>query len=134
MPQPQRQPQAVIRVLLVDDHAMMRQGLRSVLEAYADVHIVGEARDGEEAIVSVREHQPSIVVMDINMPNLNGIDATVRIKAAHPGVKIIGLSVNADEPNQRAMMQAGADLLLTKEAAVDELYRAIQQSLAIAST
>lgn len=133
MPQPQRQSQAGIRVLLVDDHAMMRQGLRSVLEAYADVHIVGEARDGEEAIVSVREHQPSIVVMDINMPNLNGIDATVRIKAAYPGVKIIGLSVNADEPNQRAMRQAGADLLLTKEAAVDELYRAIQQSLAIGS-
>lgn len=133
MPQPQRQPQAVIRVLLVDDHAMMRQGLRSVLEAYADVHIVGEARDGEEAIVSVREHQPSIVVMDINMPKMNGIDATVRIKAAYPGIKVIGLSVNADEPNQRAMLQAGADLLLTKEAAVDELYRAIQQSLAIKS-
>ncbi|MEP7153158.1 MAG: response regulator, partial [Nitrospira sp.] len=133
VPQPQRQPQAVIRVLLVDDHAMMRQGLRSVLEAYADVHIVGEARDGEEAIVSVREHQPAIVVMDINMPNMNGIDATVRIKAAYPGIKVIGLSVNADEPNQRAMLQAGADLLLTKEAAVDELYRAIQQSLAIRS-
>ncbi|MCE3225275.1 MAG: putative Histidine kinase, partial [Nitrospira sp.] len=129
-PPPQRPPDTVIRVLLVDDHAMMRQGLRSVLEAYADVHIVGEARDGEEAIASVRHHEPSIVVMDINMPNMNGIDATIRIKASYPEIKVIGLSVNADESNQRAMKQAGADLLLTKEAAVDELYRAIQQSLA----
>lgn len=129
-PEPQRQGEAAIRVLLVDDHAMMRQGLRSVLEAYADVHIVGEAGDGEEAIASVHQHRPSVVVMDINMPRLNGIDATARLKSAYPDLKVIGLSVNADEPNQKAMRQAGAALLLTKEAAVDDLYRAIRQALA----
>ncbi len=127
----QRYGQKAIRVLIVDDHAMMRQGLRSVLEAYADVHIVAEAGNGEEAITAVQQHQPSIVVMDINMPKLNGIDATVRIKAAHPHIKVIGLSVNADARNQDAMMQAGAELLLTKEAAVDELYRAILRTLDI---
>jgi DNA-binding NarL/FixJ family response regulator len=69
--------------------------------------------------------------MDINMPKLNGIEATARIKAAHPHIKVIGLSVNADARNQDAMLQAGADLLLTKEAAVDELHRAILRTLDI---
>jgi CheY-like chemotaxis protein len=128
-PQAGRQRSDAIRVLLVDDHAMMRQGLRSVLEAYPDVHIVGEAKNGEEAIECVHREQPSLVVMDINMPRLNGIDATVRIKSAYPDMKVIGLSVNADAGHQEAMRQAGVDRLLTKEAAVNELYRAIQQIL-----
>ena len=108
---------------------MMRQGLRSVLEAYSDVHVVGEAKDGEEAIALVEDLQPSIVVMDINMPKVNGIEATRHIKLHYPETKVIGLSVNAQGSNQDAMLQAGADLLLTKEAAVDELYQAIQDSL-----
>lgn len=125
--------QKTIRVLLVDDHAMMRQGLRSVLEACSDVSIVGEAADGEEALMSVEKHLPSVVVMDINMPKLNGIEATLRIKSGHPHIKVIGLSVNADGHNQRAMLQAGADLLLTKEAAVEELHRAMLRALGRAS-
>jgi PAS domain S-box-containing protein len=114
-----------IRVLLVDDHVMVRQGLRSVLDSYADVEVVGEAADGEEAVASVDRLQPSIVVMDINMPRKNGIEATAEIKARDPEVIIIGLSVNTAGDLQAAMLQAGAAMLLTKEAAVEELYAAI---------
>lgn len=118
-----------LRVLLVDDHAMMRQGLRSVLESYPEVEIVGEGWNGEEAVSLVQTLQPSVVVMDINMPKLNGIEATARIKAQFPHMAIIGLSVNSDSDNQEAMRKAGAAMLMTKEAAVDELYQAIQSVL-----
>ncbi len=118
-----------VRVLLVDDHAMMRQGLRSVLDSYADVEVAGEAADGEEAVASVERLRPSIVVMDINMPGKNGIEATAQITACHPEVAVIGLSVNAGGENQTAMLRAGAAMLLTKEAAVEQLYRAIQDTL-----
>lgn len=119
----------LIRVLLVDDHAMMRQGLRSVLETYADVQVVGEASDGEEAIAQAERLGPSVVVMDINMPRMNGIEATARIKARSPDVIVIGLSVNAAGGNQEAMRAAGASLLLTKESAVEQLYESIQQAM-----
>ncbi|ALA59094.1 response regulator [Nitrospira moscoviensis] len=121
---------ARIRVLLVDDHAMVRQGLRSVLETYADVEIVGEAADGEEAVAGAERLAPDVVVMDINMPRMNGIQATARMRAEHPQTAVIGLSVNAEGENQEAMRRAGAHVLLTKEAAVDELHRAIQGVLA----
>ncbi|MEP6889102.1 MAG: response regulator [Nitrospirota bacterium] len=120
-----------IRVLLVDDHAMVRQGLRSVLESYSDVSVVGEATNGKEAVVVAAALRPSIVLMDINMPNMNGIDATAEIKQKWPDIPVIGLSVNADVDNQAAMISAGAAFLLTKEAAVDELYQAIQDVLRV---
>jgi PAS domain S-box-containing protein len=118
--------QKALTVLLVDDHAMMRQGLRSVLEAHQDITIVGEASDGQEAVEMVDALRPAVVVMDINMPRLNGIEATAKIKAQYPDVRVIGLSVNAGPNNKEAMLRAGADMLLTKEAAVEELYRGIQ--------
>jgi CheY-like chemotaxis protein len=118
-----------IRVLLVDDHAMVRQGLRSVLETYADVDVVGEAADGDEAVALAERWRPAVVVMDINMPKMNGVEATACIKARFPGMVVIGLSVNAGGGNQEAMTSAGAALLLTKEAAVDQLYQAIQDVL-----
>jgi len=120
---------ACVRVLLVDDHLMMRQGLRSVLESYPDVEVVGEASDGMEAVAFVEKLNPNVVVMDINMPKMNGIEATARIKASYPDILVIGLSVNANADNQETMMNAGATMLLTKEAAVDELYHAIQKTL-----
>ena len=119
-----------LTVLLVDDHAMMRQGLRSVLEAHADIQIVGEASDGHEAVEMADALQPAVVIMDINMPRLNGIEATARIKAQYPDIRVIGLSVNAGPNNKEAMLKAGADMLLTKEAAVEELYRGIQNIVA----
>jgi PAS domain S-box-containing protein len=115
-----------VRVLLVDDHAMVRQGLRSVLDSYADIEVVGEAWNGEEAVAAVETLRPAVVLMDINMPKLNGIEATARIKSRYPDITVIGLSVNAGGENEAAITKAGAALLLNKEAAVEELYRAIR--------
>lgn len=118
-----------IGVVLVDDHGMIREGLRAVLANYADISLLGEAADGQEAISLVRKVQPSVVVMDINMPKMNGIEATAHIKAQFPHIHVIGLSVNTEADNQEAMHNSGAARLLTKEAAVDELYQAIQSVL-----
>jgi DNA-binding NarL/FixJ family response regulator len=122
-------PSTRIRVLLVDDHAMVRQGLRSVLDAYPDVEVVGEASNGEEAVQMVERLRPSLAVMDINMPKMNGVEATAMIKARYPDTIVIGLSVQTGEEAQRAIIKAGAVVLLTKEAAVDELYRTIREVL-----
>jgi DNA-binding NarL/FixJ family response regulator len=121
------QKSARIRVLLVDDHAMMRQGLISILSGSSDLAIVGEAANGVEALRAVEKHRPAVVIMDINMPDMNGIEATTRIKSRYPEVTVIGLSVNAGDENQQAMLKAGAMMLLTKEAAVEQLYGAIQE-------
>lgn len=115
-----------IRVLLVDDHIMMRQGLRAVLDEYPEVELVGEAGNGEEAVQLVDQLRPAVVVMDINMPKMDGIEATERIKSHHPETIVIGLSVNAAKENEEAMTRAGAVRLVTKEAAMEELYGAIQ--------
>jgi CheY-like chemotaxis protein/anti-sigma regulatory factor (Ser/Thr protein kinase) len=122
-------PGNTIRLLLVDDHTMVRQGLRSLLESYEDVMIVGEASNGEEAIELVEQLRPALVVMDLNMPKKNGIEATARIKARWPETVVIGLSVQAGEEARRAILNAGGAVLLTKEAAVDELYRTIREVL-----
>jgi CheY-like chemotaxis protein len=111
-----------LRVLLVDDHAMVRQGLKSLLQSYDEVELVGEAASGEEAVALVRQFIPEIVVMDIQMPGMDGIEATRIIKSQFPDTKVIGLSVNADESSRQAMTKAGAALLMSKEAAVEELY------------
>ena len=108
---------------------MVRQGLRTVLESYSDIEVVGEARDGREAVELAERLTPEVIIMDINMPNMNGIEATVEIKSRHPGMKIVALSLNADGDNEGAMVRAGAETLLSKAAALDELYRAIRQAL-----
>ena len=120
---------SAIGILLVDDHQMVREGLRSLLENYDDVAVIGEAADGSEAIQSVDRLHPAIVIMDINMPKTNGIDATMEIKSRHPHIAVIGLSVHNSEEAQDAMLRAGATRLLSKEAAADELYEAIRQAL-----
>ena len=120
---------AKIRVLLVDDHAMVRQGLRSVLESYPDVGVVGEGVNGEEAVVAAEALQPSHVVMDVNMPKMNGIEATTRITSRYPHVIVIGLSVNATPAIEELMIRAGAARLLSKDGVVNELYQAIQETL-----
>lgn len=124
------QPTSTIGILLVDDHAMVRQGLRSILSGYDDVAVIGEASNGREAVESVDRLRPSVVVMDIHMPNINGVDATIEIKARHPEVTVIGLSVQNTSEARDAMLRAGAAALISKEAAVDELYLAIRQARA----
>jgi|SRR5689334_2427731 DNA-binding NarL/FixJ family response regulator len=120
---------SMIRVLLVDDHTMVREGIRSVLESYPDIEVAGEASDGEEAFQMVGVLCPSVVVMDINMPRLNGIEATAKIKKIYPNVAIVGLSVEADEAYRKAMTAAGARCLISKSMAVEELYLAIRASI-----
>jgi CheY-like chemotaxis protein len=122
---------SMVQVLLVDDHAMVRQGLRSVLDAYDDLHVVAEARDGAEAVQLVGEFRPRVVVMDINMPRMNGIDATTHIKNHWPETTVIGISVNIGDNNSDAMKRAGAATVLPKDTAVDQLHDAIVQEVGV---
>jgi signal transduction histidine kinase/ActR/RegA family two-component response regulator len=119
-----------IRVLLVDDHTVLREGLRSIVSAYAHLQVVGEAGDGLEAVELAQRLLPDVVVMDINMPRMNGIDATSRIKTKWPGIEIIGLSVNQSGDTEEKMKAAGAAAYLTKESAVDVLCQVIQDVMA----
>ena len=122
--------QGISRVLLVDDHVMFRQGLRSMLETYGDVEIVGEASNGEEAVTASGEMRPTIVVIGIStdVPRVDGIKATRDIKARYPHVIVIGLTVNPDNQPEGLMKKAGADAFLSKEAAVEHLDPAIHET------
>lgn len=122
---PAHERQAPVRVLLVDDHAMVRQGLRSILDGYPNLHIIAEAGDGEEAITLARLLKPDLIVMDVNMPRLDGIEATKRIREELPGTYVVGLSVNEAEHVVKSMRDAGASAFLTKESAADHLYETI---------
>ena len=115
-----------IRILLVDDHALVREGIRGLLDVHADFHVVGEAQDGLEAIEYTRMFHPDIIVMDVNMPRMNGIDATRKILREWPEVQVIGLSVQEDEQVRELMMQAGAVMYLTKNGIANELVEGIR--------
>ena len=115
-----------IRVLVVDDHALFRHGLMSVLGAAGDLEVVGEARDGNEAIERSAELQPDIVLMDVRMPTVNGIDAARRIRAAQPAVRILMLTESEDEEDLYGAVRAGATGYLLKEVAIDEIADAIR--------
>jgi DNA-binding NarL/FixJ family response regulator len=115
-----------IRVILVDDHSAFREGLRSLLGSYTDIEVVGEAENGEEVVHAMPYICPSAIVMDINMPKLNGIEATRTIKAHYPHVVIVGLSVHADKSHQTAMVAAGAKSVVSKGMAGLFLYRQIK--------
>ena len=115
-----------VRVLLADDHGIIRQGLHSLLEKEPDVEIVSEAKDGREALGLVREMAPDVVVMDITMPNLNGVDATRRIISEFPKVKVIALSIHSNRRFVSEMLKAGASGYVLKECLFDELACAIR--------
>ncbi len=121
-----RDSNASLRILLVDDHAMVREGLREVLEGYADIQVVGEAADGEEAIAKADALVPDVVVMDINLPRINGIEATREIKARIPHTIVIGLSVHQASQVEFALKEAGGSAYVTKDSAAASLYEAIQ--------
>jgi CheY-like chemotaxis protein len=115
-----------LRIALVDDHEMVRQGLRWLLEDHQDIRVVGEAKDGREAIAMAHDLKPDVIVMDVNMPRLSGIEATRQIVLDQPGVIVIGLSFAAsDRSVQTAMKDAGAYVCLAKERAAEDIYRAI---------
>jgi len=119
-----------IRILLADDHAIIRQGLHSLLEKEPDVEVVGEAEDGRKALELVRELAPDIVIMDITMPNLNGIEATYEITHEFPKVKVIALSIHSDRRFVANMLKAGASGYILKECLFDEFVEAIRTVVA----
>src|ERR1700757_4633685 len=115
-----------IRVLLADDHKLVRAGIRALLQTVADVEIVAEAADGREALRLVATHRPDLVLMDITMPGLNGLDATVRIGRSFPHTRVVILSMNADEDSVLKALRAGAAGYLVKTADPAELEMAIR--------
>jgi len=116
---------STVRVLLADDHAMVRQGLRSLLEVYRDVTVIGEAADGEEAVELAGLLCPQVIVMDVNMAKMDGIEATRQIKARWPSIMVIGLSFSSASQVEPLLLQAGASCYVSKDAAGDRLYEAI---------
>jgi DNA-binding NarL/FixJ family response regulator len=118
-----------IRVLLVDDHAMIRQGLRCALQCYGNIEVVGEAGDGKEALECVEKAQPTVVVMDIIMPIMDGIAATRLLKTQYPQIAVIGLTRDLKDYTLYSMKKAGASEVVDKQNAVVELYNAIQRAL-----
>jgi DNA-binding NarL/FixJ family response regulator len=115
-----------IRILLVDDHRLILQGLRALLQQEADFEIVGEAMDGRTAIDKVAELQPDVIVMDLQMPELHGVEATRRAMSLQKHIKVIGLSARADPQATREMLSAGARGYVVKQAAFEELVQAIR--------
>ncbi|NMA71404.1 MAG: response regulator transcription factor [Firmicutes bacterium] len=115
-----------IRVLIVDDQQMIREGIGLILRSHPDIEVVGEAANGREALEKVEETQPNVVLMDISMPELNGIDATVLVKRRWPEVKVLGLTVHDTEGYILQLLRAGASGYIVKKAAGDELVEAIR--------
>jgi len=114
-----------IRIILADDHKIMREGLRALLAKHPDVEVVAEAGDGRGVVELSRELNPDVVVIDIAMPDLNGIDATRQIVKQSPGVKVIALSMHSDRKFVKEMLSAGASGYLLKDAAFEELDTAL---------
>jgi DNA-binding NarL/FixJ family response regulator len=117
-----------IRVLIAEDHPIMRQSLRIILEAFPNVQVVGEAVTGEEAVVSAGNLQPHIILMDVNLPLLDGIAATRVIRTKYPYIAVIGLSCHSPRDLMPAMTKAGAFEVLPKEKALN-LYEVMQRAV-----
>ncbi len=118
------------RLLLVDDHAVVRSGLRMLLGAESDVEIVGEAGTAAQAIEAANTAQPDVILMDIGLPDLSGIDATREIKKRFPGVAVVALTIHEDEEYFFKMLEAGASGYVPKRAAPEELLIAIRAAAA----
>jgi len=116
----------MIRIILADDHAVMRRGLRLVLEQQEDFEVIGEAADGREAVRLAESLKPDVAVLDITMPNLNGIEAAFQISAKEPRVAIVVLSMHADEGYVLRALKAGARGYLLKESPESDFLRAIR--------
>jgi two-component system, NarL family, response regulator NreC len=115
-----------VRILIADDHGIVRKGLRLQLEQHEDFEVVGEASDGREAVRAADELKPDVVIMDIAMPNLNGIQAAAQLVKRNPQLGIIMLSMHSDESYLMRTLAAGAKGYLLKDTADVDLYRAVQ--------
>ena len=119
-------PTRSLRVILADDHAILRDGVRLILESQPDIAVVGEAATGEEAIALAERLRPDIIVMDIAMPGINGLEATRRLRATLPEARVLVLTMHADREYISQVIQAGAAGYVLKQAAAQELVRAIR--------
>ncbi|MFL5643213.1 MAG: response regulator [Chloroflexota bacterium] len=119
-----------IRVLIVDDHAMVRRGMRDFLELHDDLEVVGEAANGREALAQVAALLPDVVVMDLLMPDLDGIAATAQLKALHPAIEVVVITSFIEEERITAALEAGASGFLLKDAEADDLAAAIRSARA----
>ncbi len=120
-------PQQSIRVVLADDHTLVRAGVRALLEKLPQVAVAGEANDGRELLEMVKCQEPDVVLMDIAMPGLNGLEATARLSREHPAVRVIILSMHQNEEYYWQALKAGAAGYLLKKAATTELEAALNQ-------
>ncbi|WP_126457285.1 UvrY/SirA/GacA family response regulator transcription factor [Sulfuriflexus mobilis] len=116
----------MIKVLLVDDHELVRTGIRRLLEDFEDISIIAEAENGEQAIGLVRQQKPDVILMDVNMPGIGGLEATRKLLQIHDDMKIIVVTIHVDEPFPTRLLKAGAAGYLTKGCAVDEIVEAIR--------
>ena len=119
-----------IRILLVEDNKVFREALELLLGLRADVVVVASVADGEEAIAACIEHKPDVVLMDYRLPGLDGVQATAAVRAAAPGVAIVGLTASANEREIEALYDAGAVACLTKDQELDEIVDAIKSAAA----
>lgn len=115
-----------LQIFLADDHVVVREGLKALINAQPDMIVIGEAGDGQIAWQQARECQPDVVIMDITMPAMNGVQATVQLKRACPTIKILALSVHEDTSYLRQLLAAGAAGYILKHAAADDLIQAIR--------
>jgi two-component system invasion response regulator UvrY len=116
----------MINILLVDDHELFRAGMRSILEGHDDIKVVGEAASGEAAVDFVRKTPPDVVMMDINMPGIGGLEATRKIVRVNDEVKVIAVTVLSDDPFPAQLLEAGAKAYISKGCPADEMFEAIQ--------
>lgn len=116
----------MLRIFLADDHAVVREGLKTLINAQPDMEVIGEAEDGSSAVHATTACQPDIVIMDISMPQLNGIQATARLKRASPHIKVLALSVHEDVSYLQELLHAGASGYVLKRAAADALIQAVR--------
>lgn len=117
---------AKIKVLVADDHAIVREGVKMILAKESDIEVVGEASDGQQALELVEQMQPAVVVMDISMPGMGGIEATQLVKERHPGVNVLALTMHEDESYVFKLLRAGASGYVLKRAAAQDLVQAVR--------
>src|SRR3990172_4173992 len=117
-----------IKILVVDDHAIVREGVRMILAKEGDLEVVGEAGDGQQALDLTERAQPDVVIMDISMPGMGGIEATQTIRAKHPEVQVLALTMHEDESYVFQLLRAGASGYVLKRAAAQDLVQAIRSA------